>query len=309
MLKNHYKNLLSQAQKLYRHNRQGSYKTKERYFEAYKRFLRYTGDTYHLEKLQNISGKHLTAYVEYMQNKNYAASTIKSDLAAIRFWHDQIPNAKYTLPPNDEFSLERRKFGGTDRTWTDGEYNCMLMQCWNAKRDDFEACIVIARYAGLRLHEVMRIDTAIARAALKNGFITIKGKGGKIREVPITESIRLVFEKFLRLTPAGRKLFVPYDKPTHIAKTELQNFISTHRKFVTAPNSEKPPITFHGLRHTCAAEWYEKLRNEGKSEHEAKLQVSKWLGHERGDVTNIYLAGIKKDDIPSAYGKDGDSDV
>ena len=50
----HYINLLTQAEKLRRHNRQGSYKTKERYFEAYKRFLRFLAENYHLEKLANI---------------------------------------------------------------------------------------------------------------------------------------------------------------------------------------------------------------------------------------------------------------
>ena len=124
---NHYINLLAQAEKLYRHNRQGSYKTKERYFEAYKRFLRYLGDVWHVQKLQNISGKHLSSYVTYMKDKNYSAATIKTDLSAIRFWHDQIPNAKYTLPSNSEFSLEKRKFGGVDRTWTDSEFSMMLL--------------------------------------------------------------------------------------------------------------------------------------------------------------------------------------
>ena len=98
-----YINLLSQAEKLYRHNRQGSFKTKERYFEAYKRFLHFVGSVYHLQKLQSISGKHLAVYIEYMQDKGYSASTIKTDLAAIRFWHDQIPYAKYVLPTNSEF--------------------------------------------------------------------------------------------------------------------------------------------------------------------------------------------------------------
>lgn len=308
MRTNHYINLLSQAEKLYRHNRQGSYKTKERYFEAYKRFLRYVAETYRLEKLQNISGKHLSSYVEYMQYKNYSASTIKTDLAAIRFWHDQIANAKYMLPPNDEFNLERRKFGGVDRTWSNAEFNRMIAECWKVKRDDFEACIVIARYAALRLHEVMRIDTAIARAALKNGFITIKGKGGKVREVPINETIRIEFEKFLKFTPAGYKLFVPQNKQTHIAKTELQNFINKHRKFVQDPGSTRP-MTFHGLRHTCAAEWYQKLIGEGKTEYQARKQVSEWLGHERDDVTRIYLAGIINDDKPDSYWEGGDGNV
>ena len=52
------------------------------------------GETFRLQKLRNISGKHLAAYVEHMQQKGYAASTIKTDLAAIRFWQDQIPDAK-----------------------------------------------------------------------------------------------------------------------------------------------------------------------------------------------------------------------
>ena len=45
-MSNYYFNLLSQAQKLYRHNRQGSYKTRERYFEAYKRFLKFVDCEY-----------------------------------------------------------------------------------------------------------------------------------------------------------------------------------------------------------------------------------------------------------------------
>lgn len=290
-----YINLLSQAQKLYRHNRQGSYKTKERYFEAYKRFLRFAGDEFHLQKLCNISGKHLSAYIEYMQNKGYAASTIKTDLAAIRFWQDKISGAKYVLPENREFSLERRKFGGVDRSWSMAEFNKMIAICWKQKHDDYEACIVIARYAGLRIHEVLRIDTAIAKAALKNGYITIKGKGGKTRNIPINESVHIELKKFLKITPTGYKLFVPSNKKTHIVKTELQNFIAKYRKEVQ-DSENKTPLTFHGLRHTYAAEMYRKLIDEGKSQKEAKLTVSKLLGHEREDVTDIYLASFKKSD-------------
>ena len=88
---NHYKNLLSQAEKLRRHNHQGSYKTRERYFEAYTRFLHYVADEYRLEKIANISAKHIESYIEYMQERELSASTIKTDLAAIRFWHDRIP--------------------------------------------------------------------------------------------------------------------------------------------------------------------------------------------------------------------------
>jgi site-specific recombinase XerD len=288
---NHYKNLLSQAEKIRRHNHQGSYKTKERYYEAFKRFLRYVADEYRLEKLANISGKHIESYIEYMQDRELSASTIKTDLAAIRFWHDQIPNAKYTLPNNDEFELEQRKFGEVDRTWSNLEFTKMLNACMELKRNDYEACIVIARYAGLRLHEVFRIDTAIARAALKNGYITIKGKNGLIRDVPLNYTIQIEFEKFLKITPPGYKLFVPKSTQTHIAMRELQNFISTHRKTVQDSDSTHP-MTFHGLRHTFAAESYKDLIQKGKSKYEARKQVSLLLGHKRDDVTKNYLASI-----------------
>ena len=131
------------------------------------------------------------------------------------------------LPTNQEFILERRKFGGVDRSWSNGEFNRMLSECYKADREDYVGCITIARYAGLRLHEVLRIDTVIARKALKDGFITIKGKGGKVREVPINNTIKIVLEKALRNTPQGYKLFVPKDKLTNIVKAELQNFIAS----------------------------------------------------------------------------------
>ena len=66
-------------------------------------------------------------------------------------------------------------------------------------------------------------------------------------------------------------------------------------------------MTFHGLRHTCAADWYRRLTCEGKTPHEACLEVSRWLGHERAEITRIYLAG--SGDKPDSYWNGGDGDV
>ncbi len=48
-------------------------------------------------------------------------------------------------------------------------------------------------------------------------------------------------------------------------------------------------LTFHGLRHTYAHELYLQYRNEGMGVKEAKLAVARRLGHERDEVTSIYL--------------------
>lgn len=71
-----YRNLLAQFDKLFLHNRQGSYKTKERYADAFRRFLRFLADEYRLERLANIAPKHLYAYVDRLNEKGLSASTI-----------------------------------------------------------------------------------------------------------------------------------------------------------------------------------------------------------------------------------------
>lgn len=292
-----YATLIAQLDKLARHNRQGSFRTKERYYEACKRFCAYLADEYRLQKLSNISGKHLVSYVLYLQKNGKSASTIKTDLAAIRFFHDKIGDAKYTLPTNVELGveLERRRFGGVDRTWSNIEFNKLLGKALADNRYDYILALYLARYAGLRIHECFRIDTAAAEQALRESAITIKGKGGKVRTVPIEdERIPMMIRKLLEQTERGHKLLVPDDLLTDRAINRLQLFIFKHREEIQAEDA-RHPLTFHGLRHTYAAEKYKELTDGGMSELDAHFAVSRLLGHERADVTNIYLASVTKE--------------
>ncbi len=289
-----YRTLVAQLNKLARHNRQGSFRTKERYYEAVKRFCAYLADCYHLQKLSNISGKHLVSYVEYMQENEKSASTIKTDLAAIRFFHDKMSDPKYKLPANNELGveLERRRFGGVDRTWSTAEYGKMVLIAEELGRHDYVLALTLARHGGLRIHECFRMDTATAEQALREGSITIKGKGGKVRTVPINEPIAIALRDQLKRTQRGHKLMVPDGAPTNLAINQLQQFIYKHRGDIQEdPNR---PLTFHGVRHTFAAETYQKLTAGGMSAIDAHFAVSRLLGHERPDVTNIYLSSVKK---------------
>ena len=179
-----YETLVSQLDRIARHNRQGSFHTKRRYYEAEKRFYAYLADEYHLQKLSNVSGKHLVSYVVHIQETGKSASTIKTDLAAIRFFHDKM-DSKYLLPTNNELG----------RALAEDRYDYIL-------------ALYLARYAGLRIHECFRIDTAIAEEALRENAITIKGKGGKIRTVPINEQIAIAMKTQLARTNRGHA-FVP----------------------------------------------------------------------------------------------------
>lgn len=282
---NTYKNLEVQFNKLFRHLKVGSFKTRERYAKAFRRFMVFLANRYNLQKLSNVSSKHIFAYVEYMQHRGLSASTIKTELAAIRFFHDNMPYTRSALPTNDELDLKCRTFGGVDRTWTDREYNLMLATAMENGHKDYTAILALARYAGLRLEECFRIDTNDANNALNIGRLFVKGKGGLTRYVPINESIRISLTDILKETPIGQKLFVNSDDKTHLAMKRLQCFIAYHRKEFTDNR-----ITFHGLRHTFAHDQYEKFKALGFSDFIARKKVSKLLGHHRDDVTRIYLS-------------------
>ena len=246
--------LVAQLDKLARHNRQGSFRTKARCYEACKRFCAYLTAEYHLQKLENISGKHLVSYVLYLQDAGKSASTVKTDLAAIRFFHDKMSRPKYTLPTNSELGvgLERRRFGQLDRTWSGPEFNRLLGKAMVENRDDFILALYLGRYAGLRIHECFRMDTAAAERALRENALTVKGKGGKVRIVPIEdERILMMLRKLLARTERGHKLLVPDDVPTDRAINALELFIYRYRNGISDEGSDRR-LTFHGLWHTFA---------------------------------------------------------
>ena len=289
----HYQNLLTQLDKLYRHNRQGSFRTRQRYYEAMQRFCRFLAEQFHLERLANIAPKHIYAYVSYLQEQEKSASTIKTDLSAIRFFHDLIQQPRYELPANADLLLQRRIFGEVDRTWSNSEFNRMLDFALESNREDYISILYLGRYAALRIHECFRIDTATASKAIRENALTIKGKGGLVRTVPLTPLLVQRLQRHLRQTPRGHKLFVPDDQQTHAAIKALQAFIYLYRPYAQDKDSDRP-MTFHGLRHTCAAEWYKGFIQKQPNPYQARKSVSKLLGHGRDDVTRIYLASLKE---------------
>ena len=137
------------------------------------------------------------------------------------------------------------------------------------------------------------MDTAAAERALRENALTVKGKGGKVRIVPIEDDrITMMLQRLLEKTERGHKLLVPDGVPTDRAINGIQQFILRHRDAICDPAAADRRITFHGLRHTYAAEKYKSLIS-GMTPLDAHFAVSRLLGHERPDVTDIYLASVK----------------
>lgn len=70
------------------------------------------------------------------------------------------------------------------------------------------------------------------------------------------------------------------------------DYVSQHFNQVLKKNNFRV-IRYHDLRHTYAAEKYKTLINGGMTPLDAHFTVSRLLGHERPDVTDIYLASVK----------------
>lgn len=289
---------MRQVDKVAKHNRQGSYKTKERYYNAMQNFTKHLANNYGLQKVANISDKHLHSYVDEMKSKNLSASTIKTNLSAIRFYHDQFPKTRNILSPNEVFDLEKRDFIGSDKSWSQDEYDRIKELSGQLGSRLVHDTVVLARNEGLRIHEAIRLDRATVVRSIRTGELEIKGKGGKIRSVPLSEESRQLLMDRVVTTPVGSKLFVGEHEKTHLVIKRVQNFISRHQKTIADPNrSERikngenitDRVTFHGLRHTYAQEQYQNFRDQGYTEYHSRLAVSQLLGHERDDVTRIYI--------------------
>ena len=115
-----------------------------------------------------------------------------------------------------------------------------------------------------------------------------------MRIVPIEDDrIIMMLQRLLDKTERSHKLLVPDDIPTDRAINGMQQFIIRHRDTIYDPAAPDRRITFHGLRHTYAAEKYTSLVNGGMTPLDVHFTVSHLLGHERPDVTDIYLASVK----------------
>lgn len=297
-----YKNLEAQMEKVFREavrDTRGtvSVKTHYRYRDSVKKFLGFCAERFRLQKVKKIGDKHVRAYIEWRRENGIREKTIKEDLSAIRFFH-RYTGARRELAPNEVFGIGRTPQGGVDRAWTQGEYEKMLRLAEKLGRRDVVLTMRLARHAGLRIHECTRLSRSGAEEALRTGLLRVKGKGGKVREVPLRPEAAGVLREACKGLGQHEKLFVPPGEKTHKVIKRIEGFIYRHRDKVTEKSDRGVEITFHGLRHLYAREEYHNRAKKARGRWEermARLEVSELLGHGRAEVTQIYLGKGEKD--------------
>lgn len=299
-----------QIDKIFRHTRQGSYGTRARYRGTCINFGKFLADRYKMQNVKNLGDKHVVAYIKHRQEQGLAPKTIKNDLAAIRYLHDQLPRTRNNLSSNQKlqqkYSLKFEKTPNIkgNRAWTQQEYENAKNIAIQQGKPDYAHILTLARTMGLRITEAVAVSRAQAERALREGIYHVgkEAKNGKERDVPLSLEVRRVFQEKLKETARGNRLFIDVKagEKTHEVVYRAEKWLEDIRgRAETQEGRESrwwhdkstPPLTYHGLRYSYVQERMEHLQNEGFSRDAAAQIVSQEVGHERIEVISIYTAG------------------
>ncbi|MGK0466987.1 tyrosine-type recombinase/integrase [Clostridium sp.] len=284
---NIYKNLCNQIETVFRHKRECSFKTRDRYADGVKHFAKYVAEEYKKQNLNNIKPMHLEGYVQAMQELGYSTSYVTTNLSAVRYFNDANGKDSKRLPTNKKIGVVTRGKDeriGSNKAWNNEEIENFISYGTQVGQVRYGQMVLLSSQMGFRIHEVTRLDKGHLEQGLKEGVISIKGKGGLIRDVPVGDKslIKTLYDQ----TPKGAKVFVHKNEQTHQVIKNIQVFIyNNQNKFATGEKQ----LTFHGLRHFYAQKRYKNFISSGYSEEKAKRKVAKELGHFRPEITDIYI--------------------
>ena len=311
---NRFQNLEGQADKAYK-DKQKSFRTEKIYKDAMSEFCKHLAVEYKINNIENIKAKHVISFVAEMQQNGLSPTTQKNYMSAIRDFADRVGIDQRNIPSNQRLEISTRVFGNVDRTWTDKEFNDFrdVARAYDIKQGEgprMELILDVARNFGCRLEGILNLDLNTVNKAISTGELLTKEKNGKINMKPVERlEQREILEKIKAYGEENKqnKIFVPDNfKNTY---KEVQNFVYNNRgniqdkervksadariMYTESKDVYKANLTMHGLRHTYLQEQREHYIKNGDATKQADLKVSKLAGHNREEVTKIYLAKAK----------------
>ena len=286
-----YENLKGQVNSVFKNSHECSFKTRETYKERVDMFAKFLAVEYRKQNIRKISNEHLTHYVEYLQEKGLSTSYVTTSVSAIRYFYKKAVGEQFKIKSNKALGVNSRTKEeriGNDRAISDEEYAELLEKTRNDGRKEYEYGVKLGLVLGLRISEFYKVRVSQIREAIKTGRIEIKGKGGYVRTNPLgVEGKELLIEILKTNTSDNDRIFVMKNEKTHKKIKIFEDYIRKTR------NEQGKEYTYHSLRHRFAQKLYTCLINQGLSDYEARMIVSRRLGHNRIDITDTYLESIE----------------
>jgi hypothetical protein len=251
------------------------------------------------DQLEKASFKRMTAHslkpkhVAYLLNQwlaaGLSAGTIKNRMACVRWWAEKIGKAGLLPADNAQLGIPDRRFvTNENKAW-------QLDDRLDRVNDPYtRMSLLLQQHFGLRREEAIKFEPSYAD---HGDYIALKDtwtKGGRAREVPIT-------------TPEQRAVL---DQAHQLAGSG--SLIPPHKKYIQQRDTydgqcKRAGLShMHGLRHHYAQSRYEALTGwkapaaggpstlmftpeQEMQDATARQTISRELGHERIQITAVYL--------------------
>ena len=210
--------------------------------------------------------------------KNLSKKTIYKKISIFKSFIKYLQNNGFKLKLYGDEAIKTEK---TLPKPVKGSYILEALECVDLQ----EKLLVELVYSlGLRISEVENLKLE----SIKNSWVIVKGKGGKIRQLPLLKRVEKVLEKYVEYYAPKEYLFEQNGKK--LSSAQLRYRVTKVFKEIGLK------VTPHQLRHSFATE----LLFGG-----AKItDVSKLLGHSSLESTQIYTklsSSIKSDSYKKSH--------
>lgn len=288
-------NLTMDLVHLTKRNRDGSFgtqKNRQRGLTAMAAELKHLG--YTLKTARSIKPKHVNALVEHWRDTGLTKATIRNRMSWLRWWAQKVDKISILDKDNATYELN------DDRTERTNVAFSLRPDQLNALTDrHVQAAVMLQAAFGLRREEAMKI---IPKEAIKADCVKLKGswtKGGRPRTIPIaSQHQRVVLSAVCQIVEAGSLIPTERSYAQHMRVYERQ----VHKAGIARA---------HGLRHKYAQARYEKLtgmkcpinggpdrslmtEDQYELDRQARQRISKELGHNRIEITDVYLGRLQQ---------------
>jgi integrase/recombinase XerD len=241
------------------------------------------------KSLEELTAEDISLYREHLI-KTYAGATAAKKLAALRRFliFTYMAGATAVNPEALRFFAKspRVRQDPSYNVLTEGELSRMLSAARTANYRDY---VLLAVMAGGGLREAEVVDVRLGdfqEAGDGQVLLRIRGKGDKIRNVPISPELWRLVQKFVLLTGRSFNSHLDARKPLLISRVGKDKTLTTRsvqnivKKYVRAAGITKA-ISPHSIRHTVGT---------NMAINEAPLLViQQFLGHADPKTTLRYI--------------------
>jgi site-specific recombinase XerC len=238
---------------------------------------------------RSLKSKHVDALLNRWRAEELSAGTIKNRMAVLRWWAEKIGRAGGIPANNDQLAIPKRAL-----VTNENKARHLGDNLERVTDPHVRMSLELQRQFGLRREECIKFQP---RYADQGDHVELKGswaKGGRARAVPITTAEqRAVLDAAHQLVGAGSLI------PAHKTYIQQRNIYDGECKSAGLSN-------MHGLRHLYAQTRFEVLTGwkaptaggpvaavltgpQHMLDANARQIISRELGHERPQITAIYL--------------------